>query len=357
MSNALTRDAVLKVLSTVQDTQSGQDVVSAGLVSGVVVRGGQVGFLLATTPENHAEMEPLRVACEQAVARLPGVDKVTAVLTAETAVAPQQAPRQAAVWNRTPLDGVRHIVAIASGKGGVGKSTTTVCLAHALKEKGLRVGILDADIYGPSIPLMMGLSGQPDIRNNKMVPPAQNGIACMSMGLLIGDEAAVMRAPMVTKALNQMLRAVDWGMEDAPLDVLLVDMPPGTGDIHLSMAQQAPLSGAIIVTTPQEVAVIDARKAVQMFRKVGVPVLGIVENMSYMTEPVSGNVLYPFGRGGGERLTKEMATLFLGEVPLDPDLGAAVDAGRLQNYPAVYQDIANSLWGQLSTSLRHKELY
>lgn len=327
----LSRESILAAL---------QDIVDISRVSGVVVRGGNVGFLLQATPETAAQMEPLRRECERRIGSLPGVEKVTAVLTAETA-APTPEKTQPAQWNRTPLEGIGHVVAVASGKGGVGKSTTTVCLAYALSARGLKVGILDADIYGPSIPLMMGVSGQPDVVQGKMLPKIRDGIACMSIGLILGEDAAIMRAPMITKALNQMLRAVAWG----ELDVLLVDLPPGTGDVHLSLAQQAPLSGAIVVTTPQLVAVADARKAVDMFRKTSVPVLGIVENMSYLEQGEQKIAL--FGEGGGENLAKQMATLFLGHVPLLPALGASLDSGLRPALPSVFSGIGEKIMCQL----------
>ena len=346
--STLSRDTVLRALGRITDPVGGTDVVSSGRVSGVVVRGGNVGFLVNTTVEEAERIEPLRRQCEGIVAALDGVEKVTAVLTGEQAApAPQPEQKRAAQWNRTPIDGVRHVVAVASGKGGVGKSTATVCLAKALSQQGLRVGILDADIYGPSVPLMMGLSGQPKIEHDRMVPLEKNGIRCMSMGFILGDDAAVMRAPMITKALGQMLRQVAWG----ELDVLLVDMPPGTGDVHISMVQQVPLSGAVIVTTPQRVATIDADKAVQMFRKVDTPLLGIIENMSYLRDASSGVVMHPFGRGGGEWLASRMSAVFLGEVPLEPTLGAALDAGDLHDVPEAFVNIAAAVWSQLAHKL------
>jgi ATP-binding protein involved in chromosome partitioning len=242
-----------------------------------------------------------------------------------------------AIWNTEPLPNVKRVVAIASGKGGVGKSTTAVNLAQALNKMGKRVGLLDADIYGPSVPRMMALSGQPDIKNGKMVPLENHGIQCMSMGFITGDEAAVLRGPMISKTLTQLLRMSAWGTDSAPLDLLIVDMPPGTGDIHLSMAQLVPLSGAIIVTTPQEVALIDARKCVKMFGKVGVPVLGVIENMS-------GSI---FGSGGGKKLANEFSVPLLGTIVMDETICRASDAGALYqgtNVPA-YTAIAKALVG------------
>lgn len=236
--------------------------------------------------------------------------------------------KKPAVWVTQALPHVKRVIAVASGKGGVGKSTTSVNLALALTKAGKRVGILDADIYGPSIPRMMGLSGKPEFKE-KMIPLSSHGVKCMSMGFITGDEAAVLRGPMITKTLNQLLRMSEWGTADAPLDMLLVDMPPGTGDIHLSMAQQVPLSGAIIVTTPQEVAVMDARKCASMFTKVNVPVIGVIENMS-------GSV---FGSGGGARLATELSVPLLGSVAMDGAIVNATDSGQVY-LPEVYDEIA-----------------
>ncbi len=229
--------------------------------------------------------------------------------------------------NHAPLPGVARVVAIASGKGGVGKSTVTVNLAHALVAAGKRVGILDADIYGPSIPRMLGLETRlkPEIVDGQMVPPVAYGIRAMSMALVTGDEAAVLRAPMITKALVQFLRLTRWN-SSGPLDFLLVDLPPGTGDVLLSLAQNAPLAGAVIVTTPQEVAVMDADKCANAFTKLNVPMVGVVENMSYFAAP-DGSQHAIFGAGGGARLADKYHCPLLGQLPLDPAMGVSADAG------------------------------
>ncbi len=330
---SLAKEQVIAALRTVGDPDSGRDVVETGLVSGIAVKDGKVGFMLSIDPKDKGRMERLRAACEATVAALPGVTGVTAVLTAHAdQPAAQPEARKPAQWNTTPLEYVGKIIAVASGKGGVGKSTTAVNLALALQRMGKSAGLLDADIYGPSVPRMMGLSGQPNIADGKMVPLENHGVRCMSMGFITGDEAAIMRGPMISKSLQQLLRATRWGTAQSPLDTLFVDMPPGTGDIHLSMAQQVPLSGAIIVTTPQEVALLDARKCLIMFQKVNVPVLGVVENMS-------GSI---FGAGGGKKLADEFGVPLLGTVAMDAAICAAGDAGV--GYAAeVYDKIARVL--------------
>lgn len=257
-------------------------------------------------------------------------------------------PRKQAVWNQQPLSGVKKVIAVGSGKGGVGKSTTTVMLAHALSAQGLKVGILDADIYGPSIPRMLGLRdhGQPQLTEEKqMIPPEAYGIRCNSMGFLMGvNEAAVWRGPMITKALNQLARLTQWAPEKDMLDLLLIDLPPGTGDIHLSMIQQIPLDGAVLVTTPQEVAIEDARRCAEMFRKVRTPLLGIVENMSWFADP-QGQKHQLFGAGGGEQLATELEVPLLADVPMMPELVSVMDKGQQPSSSqlGVYISVVKSL--------------
>jgi len=333
--SSLTPESIKNSLRGVIDRDSGSDVVSAGMISGIVIRDAKVGFVITIDPKDKERKAYLRGACEEAVHKLPGVESVTAVLTAQNSepipAKPETGytqPRERAVWNVTPIEHVRSVIAVASGKGGVGKSTTAVNLALALQKQGKRIGLLDADIYGPSIPRMMALSGQPEIIEGKMVPLQSHGIACMSMGFITGDEAAILRGPMISKTLHQMLRFTQWGT----LDMLLVDMPPGTGDIHLSLVQQVPLTGAIIVTTPQQVAIIDARKCLLMFKKVGTPILGIVENMS-------GGI---FGSGGGKALAEEMGVPFLGAIAMDAGIVSASDSGTAYSgeCSAAYNTIA-----------------
>lgn len=261
------------------------------------------------------------------------------------------AQRRPAQWNSAPLPHVRKLIAIASGKGGVGKSTVAVMLAHTLTEQGLRVGLLDADIHGPSIPRMLGVAdaGQPEIKDDLMIPIVGHHILNLSMGHLVPTgEATVWRGPMVTKALKQMLRHARWGTEEHPLDVLLIDMPPGTGDIHLTLAQSAPLDGALVVTTPQDIAVMDADKCAQMFAKINVPLLGIIENMSYFTDP-AGTQHYLFGQGGGAALAQKTGTDLLAQLPIDQALGAALDQGKKPIPDKEYHLIATELSASLLT--------
>ena len=370
---AVTENEVLEVLKGVADPDRGSDIVSLGMVAGLVVKDGNVGFSIEVDPERGPKLEPLRQAAEAAVGGVTGVLSVTAVLTAERAqgAEPAQgggghshdhghdhshgggAPQEAA-----PLaPGVRNIVAVASGKGGVGKSTTAINLALGLAATGLRVGILDADIYGPSQPRMMGVSGRPDSPDgDKLEPMVGHGIKVMSMGFLVAEDTPMIwRGPMVMSALQQMLRDVNWG----ELDIMIVDMPPGTGDAQLTMAQQVPLAGAVIVSTPQDIALLDARKGLNMFRKVDVPVLGIIENMSYFTCPNCGHESHIFSHGGAHEEADRLGVEFLGEIPLDIGIRTTSDSGQPivvsqpeSDHAKVYRGIADRVWAKLSVSSR-----
>jgi ATP-binding protein involved in chromosome partitioning len=356
---------ILDALKRVIDPESGKDIVSLGIVSGLVVKDGNVGFALEVAPEKGSEMEPLRKAAEAAVDAVEGVLSVTAVLTAHRAGGtapgagappPHNHDHGAGALPNQPLaPGVRNIVAVASGKGGVGKSTTAVNLALALAAQGCTVGLLDADIYGPSQPRMMGIAGKPVSHDGKVLQPMENfGIKVMSMGFLVDEETPMIwRGPMVQSALQQMLRDVNWG----DLDVMIVDMPPGTGDAQLTMAQQVPLAGAVIVSTPQDIALLDARKGLNMFRKVDVPVLGIIENMSYFLCPSCGHQADIFGHGGARSEAERLGIDFLGEIPLHLDIRETSDGGQPivvskpdSEHAAAYREIAGKIWQQLSAT-------
>jgi ATP-binding protein involved in chromosome partitioning len=322
---------ILAALQSVRDPQRGGDIVTLGMVKGARLEGGQALFSIEVDPAHGPALEPLRQQAEKAVAALPGIVKVTAVLTAQKTIPKAAAMDPHGMAKNPPLDlPVRRIVAVASGKGGVGKSTVAFNLAVALARTGLKTGLLDADIYGPSVPLLAGVRGRKPDRaaDQRIMPLEAHGLKLMSIGFMVEDEAPlVWRGPMVQTALYQMLRDVAWGSADAPLDVLIVDMPPGTGDAQLTLAQKVNVSGAVIVSTPQDLALIDARKAVEMFRKVHVPILGLIENMSFYKCPSCGHEDHIFGHGGARDEAAKLNVPFLGEIPLDPAIRAAADGG------------------------------
>jgi ATP-binding protein involved in chromosome partitioning len=349
----VTQEDVLAVLKRIAAPDGRGNVVSAGLVSGIAIQGGTVMFALTASPQHMRAMEQLRAAAEKAVLGIPGVAKAMVALTAERA---QQAPPAASGQpvRGSGVAGIRHLVAVASGKGGVGKSTTAVNLALALKSLGLGVAVLDADVYGPSMPKLFGLSGRPgasDAQGKKMRPMSRYGVEIMSIGFLVPEDTPMIwRGPMVMSALTQLLRDTEW----SPADVMVIDMPPGTGDVQLTLAQQTPLAGAVIVSTPQDLALIDARKGLNMFRKVNVPVLGIVENMSYFVCTKCGERHEIFGHGGAREEARALGVPFLGEVPLDKELRVRSDAGEpvVASQPdglhaSIYRDIARQVWAAL----------
>ncbi len=395
---AVTKEAVLEALRRVKGPDLESDLVSLGLVSEVVILQDKVYFSISIDPSRAEQLEPMRLAAEKVVDELDGVSKATVTLTAERpagqgarAPQPQQAqPRtgahgstlsrpgagsaqaapppmqgrgapqgghgaqggQAGGGQKAGVPGIRHIIAVASGKGGVGKSTTAVNLALGLKAQGLKVGILDADIYGPSQPRLLGVSGRPEPVEGRILKPMVGyDVPVMSMGFLVEEDTPMIwRGPMVMSALTQMLREVQWG----ELDVLVVDMPPGTGDAQLTMAQQVPLSGAVIVSTPQDLALIDARKGINMFRKVDVPILGVIENMSYFLCPSCGTRSDIFGYGGAHQEADRLGVEFLGEVPLHMDIRELSDAGRPVvvsdpegEHARIFKAIASKVWSEL----------
>jgi ATP-binding protein involved in chromosome partitioning len=335
---APTPDTLREALRAVTDPASGRDIVAAGLVEGIEVRGGLVQVALLTDRAHAAAMEPVARAAEGVLARQPGVTNAAAVLTAHKPAAPAAPPRahghghgHGPAAGQGPgqrpnllLPGVGAIVAVASGKGGVGKSTVAVNLAVALARQGHRTGLLDADIYGPSLPRMLGLARKPEVRGQRILPLDAWGLKAMSIGFLVEEETPMIwRGPMVMGALEQMLGQVEWGT----LDIMVIDMPPGTGDAQLTISQRLTLAGAVIVSTPQDIALIDARRGVRMFEKVRVPVLGLVENMSFFACPNCGHHSEIFGHGGARQEAHRLGTDFLGEVPLLLDVREASDAG------------------------------
>jgi ATP-binding protein involved in chromosome partitioning len=344
--------AVTKALAAVKDPASGQDVVAAGMVQGLVVRDGMVHFALQVAREAAASMEPVRAATEAAARAVPGVISATAVLTAHRAeaapAARPAAPRGPAGPGPMLLSDVRAIIAVASGKGGVGKSTTAVNLAVALAADGLKVGLLDADIYGPSLPQMLGTRERPRSEGQRIIPLSRWGLKAMSIGFLVDEETPMIwRGPMVMGALEQMMGQVAWG----PLDVMIVDMPPGTGDAQLTMSQRVPLAGAVIVSTPQDVALLDARRGVRMFEKVNVPVLGLIENMSFFCCPNCNHRSDIFSHGGAKREAERLGVEFLGELPLKLEIRELADAGTPivmarpdSDEAQTYRRIARRVW-------------
>jgi ATP-binding protein involved in chromosome partitioning len=384
---SITKEAVLDRLKTVNGPDFTGNIVDLGLVSDIFIADSKVFFSITVPAARAQEMEPLRAAAERVVKAIPGVAGAMVALPAEKKgggieaqvqprpvqrpAAPAAPPRPAAraaqphapashSSGKRGVPGIASIIAVASGKGGVGKSTTAVNIALGLKASGLKVGVLDADIYGPSMPRLLNIRGKPQTVDGKILKPMENyGLKVMSMGFLVDEETPMIwRGPMVMSALSQMLREVEWG----ELDVLVVDMPPGTGDAQLTMAQQVPLAGAIIVSTPQDLALIDARKGLNMFRKVDVPLLGIVENMSYFIAPDTGKRYDIFGHGGAKREAERLGVTFLGEVPLQMEIRETSDSGEpvVVSKPEgpeakIYRAIATRVWERVGEERSNSE--
>ena len=382
---------VLAKLKRIKGPDLEGNIVDLGMVSEILIKDGRVYFSITVPASRAEELEDLRKAAEVVVTEIQGVSGVTAVLTADAApgsarkataevtslkehkrVADARAkgatgdgagPRQAAAQaqpgakpSAQGIPGVKHVIAVASGKGGVGKSTVAVNLALGLKAIGLKVGIVDADIYGPSQPRLLGISGQPQVAHGKIIKPMEGyGLKVMSMGFLV-DEATpvVWRGPMVVSALGQMLRETDWAGGGDDLDCLVVDMPPGTGDIQLTISQNVPLSGAVIVSTPQDLALIDARKGISMFKRVEVPILGIIENMSYFLCPSCSTRSEIFGNGGARDEALKLGVPFLGEVPLHMDIREKSDTGKPVTatmpdsaHAQIFRELAAKVWTEV----------
>ena len=379
---SIEKTEVLNALRRVRGPDLDGNIVEQNLVSDIIIKDGRVYFSITVPAARAADLEDMRRAAEKVVSDIKGVSGVTAVLTADAApgraqpgapehrrvqearakgqsgdgAASRQAAQGAAPRQVQGIPGVKHVIAVASGKGGVGKSTTTVNLALGLKSLGLRVGIVDADIYGPSQPRLLGITGKPRVgRNNAIEPLLGWGIKVMSMGFMVDEGTPVVwRGPMVVSALNQMLRETDWTGNEGPLDVLVIDMPPGTGDVQLTISQAVPLSGAVIVSTPQDLALIDARKGLAMFKRVEVPVLGIIENMSYFLCPSCGTRSDIFGHGGAREEATKLGVPFLGEVPLHMEIRATSDSGKPvvatepdSDHAQIYRDIAAKAWSEV----------
>ncbi len=332
MTNELNERKIVEALSGVRMPGSDQTIADAGNVSGIVIKNGHVSFTIEIDPKEKDKVDYLRRACEQVVLDLDGVLSATAMLTAHQ-TGPGLKPKtdhhgtpsgSGQQTNEGPHQPAAHVIAVASGKGGVGKSTTSINLALGLAAIGKRVGILDADIYGPSLPRLIGLNRKPQSDGKKILPIEVWGLQTMSIGYLVAEDApTIWRGPMVMSAIEQMLRDVAWDQ----LDILVIDMPPGTGDAQLTLSQRATLAGAIIVSTPQDLALIDARKGLNMFRKVNVPILGIIENMSHFLCSACGTRHEIFGNGGAKAEATRLGVPFLGEVPLEMAIRATSDEG------------------------------
>jgi len=342
---SVTKEQVLQALRSVQDPDLHKDIVSLDFVKEVTIDGGRVDFTIELTTPACPVKEEMKAEAEGRVGALPGVTAARATMTASV--------RARGGFGRQELPGIRNIVAVGAGKGGVGKSTMSVNLAVALRQKGARVGLMDADVYGPNIPQMLGIKDAPEVSDDKkMIPPEGHGIKVMSMGMLVPpDQPIIWRGPMLHGAVQQFMREVVWG----ELDYLIVDLPPGTGDVSLSMSQSVPVAGALVVTTPQGVSVADVRKAVGMFRQLNIPLLGVVENMSYFACPHCGEHTDIFGHGGGKAMADDLKIPLLGEVPIDvrvrsggdegqPVVAAAPDSAAAQ----AFRDVAGKVAAQIS---------
>ena len=336
---AVTENLLMDALKSVIDPNTGRDFVSSKALKNLSVSGGDVAFDVELGYPAKSQIAGLRKSLVTAAKGVAGVDNVSVNLY--TKVLSHAVQRGVAL-----LPKVKNIVGVASGKGGVGKSTTAVNLALALAAEGASVGLLDADIYGPSIPMMMGVNGKPESEDGKTMEPLENyGVQVMSIGLLVAqDEAMIWRGPMATQALEQLLRQTNW----RDLDYLIVDMPPGTGDIQLTLSQRVPMTGAVIVTTPQDIALLDARKGIKMFEKVGVPILGIVENMAVHVCTQCGHVEHIFGANGGKKMAAEYNMSYLGALPLNMQIRLQADSGM----PTVVADPEGEVAGIYKTVAR-----
>jgi ATP-binding protein involved in chromosome partitioning len=331
--NLLSEELVLDSLKQIIDPDLRKDIVTLGFVKDLAIEGGNVSFRIVLTTPACPVKEQMEAEATEVVRGLDGVTNVKVTMDAEV-------PQGRGIANNIAIPGVKNIIAVSSGKGGVGKSTVAVNLAVALAKDGAKVGIMDADVYGPNVPMMLGTGyDQPEIENGQLIPIEAHGIKMISMAVLVPpDKPMILRGPMLHGVVRQFLTDVKWG----ELDYLIVDMPPGTGDVQLSLAQLVPVQGAVLVTTPQEVSLSDVRRAVKMFEQVNVPVLGVIENMSYFIAPDTGNKYEIFGRGGGQKLADEYGLNFLGQVPLGMEVREGGDTGVpvVVSFPESPQSIA-----------------
>lgn len=350
----VTEEAVLNALRTIIDPDLRKDIVTLGFVRDLSISGGDVSFRVVLTTPACPVKEEMEGMARESVRLIPGVANVNVTMDAEV-------PQGRGIKNNIAIPGVRNIIAVSSGKGGVGKSTVAVNLAVALAADGASVGIMDADVYGPNIPLMLGTGyDQPEIVNNQLKPIEAHGVKMISMAVLVPpDKPMILRGPMLHGVVRQFLSDVNWG----ELDYLIVDMPPGTGDVQLSLAQLVPVQGAVLVTTPQEVSLSDVRRAVKMFEQVNVPVLGVVENMSYFIAPDTGTKYEIFGKGGGQKLADEYGLNFLGQVPLGMEVREGGDSGTpvVVGFPAspqaaAFRKVAEEVARQVSIEAMKPEL-
>ena len=350
----LTNDTVLESLKQIIDPDLRKDIVTLGFIKDLLIDGGEVSFRIVLTTPACPVKEQMEAQANDLVGGLAGVTSVRVTMDAEV-------PQGRGVANNIAIPGVKNIIAVSSGKGGVGKSTVAVNLAVALAADGAKVGIMDADVYGPNVPLMLGIRyDQPEVENGKLRPIEAHGVKMISMALLVPpDKPMILRGPMLHGVVRQFLADVNWG----ELDYLIVDMPPGTGDVQLSLAQLVPVQGAILVTTPQEVSLSDVRRAVKMFETVNVPVLGVIENMSYFIAPDTGNKYEIFGKGGGQKLSEEYGLNLLGEVPLGMEVREGGDSGVpvVVSFPdspqsAAFRHVAEEVARQISIEAMKPEL-
>ena len=355
MQSEITSEKVKSALRQVKFPHSKNNIVDDGSVSGIVIKDGHIGFSIEIEPALATQSDEMRRKAENVVSSLSGVLSATAILTAHKKASASKPNPQSKLDTprKEPLKPAKHVIAVASGKGGVGKSTTAINIALALKQIGLLVGVLDSDIYGPSLPRLLGTSRKPEYYEKKLVPLDAWGLQTMSIGFLVEPESpTIWRGPMVMRAIEQMLNDVLW----TDLDVLVIDLPPGTGDAQLTLSQRASLSGAVIVSTPQDLALIDARKGLNMFRKVDVPILGIIENMSYFICSDCGSRHDIFSTGGAEKEAAKLNVKFLGGIPLDmtirqtSDTGKPIVATKPENpHSKAYSSIANKIWDSLES--------